>query len=174
MLRLNHPQYRKLLLGQHIGLDESYLKPTEQQLLQKYAKVIDSITINNEHRLQVKVVELTEKQTDIELLRLEQRQKDKQIEQLRSEFEEFKVMAKQVLDVRAKVIGNMALLHSTETEQDRRIERGYAREFSMKSEEIQQANKVGDKAKSERLSKEAKQAFKNMSEHMTMRIKKKE
>jgi integrase len=76
------PQYRKMLLGQHIGLDESYLKPTEQQLLQKYVKVIDSITINNEHRLRIKVEELAEKQSDIEIMKLEQKQKDKQFARL--------------------------------------------------------------------------------------------
>jgi integrase len=70
------PQYRKMLLGQDIGIDKSYLKPSDQQLLQKYVRVIDSITINNEHRLQRKVVELTQKQDDIELMKSEQQRKD--------------------------------------------------------------------------------------------------
>ena len=83
------PQYRKLLLGQHIGLDESYLKPTEQQLLQKYVKVIDSITFNEENRLRIKVEELTEKQSEIEVMKLEQRQKDVQLEQMHKQMLEF-------------------------------------------------------------------------------------
>ena len=73
------PQYRKILLGQDLGLDEHYLKPTDEQVLQQYTKAIDYITINNEHRLQNQVLELTEKQSDIEIMKLEQRQKDKQI-----------------------------------------------------------------------------------------------
>jgi integrase len=32
------PQYRKILLGQDLGLDESYIKPTEQQVLQQYVR----------------------------------------------------------------------------------------------------------------------------------------
>ena len=58
-----------MLIGHHLGLDESYLKPTENQLLQQYVKVIDSITIDNQHRLKKQIIELTEKQSNIELMR---------------------------------------------------------------------------------------------------------
>jgi integrase len=76
------PQYRKILLGQNLGLDESYLKPTEQQVLQQYVKAIDTLTFNDEYRLQRKVVVLEKKQDDIDLMKLEQKKKDKRLEDL--------------------------------------------------------------------------------------------
>jgi len=82
------PQYRKILLGQDLGLDEHYLKPTEEQVLQQYTKAIDYITINNEHRLQKQIVELTEKQSDIEIMKLEQKQKDTRLEELEKNLQE--------------------------------------------------------------------------------------
>jgi hypothetical protein len=59
-----------------LGLDNNYYKPTEQQVLQEYLKAVDLLTINDEHRLQRKVVELTQKQDDIDLMKAEQERKD--------------------------------------------------------------------------------------------------
>jgi integrase len=81
------PLYRKMLLGHNIGLDESYLKPTERQLLEKYVRVIDSITFNNEHRLQRKIVELEDKQDAIDIMKAEQQKKDKRLEELEKSFQ---------------------------------------------------------------------------------------
>jgi integrase len=93
------PQYRKMLLGQDIGIDKAYLKPSDQQLLQKYAKVIDSITINNEHKLQRKVVELTQKQDDIELMKVEQRRKDLELrEQMQYQQQQYQRMIEEFQD----------------------------------------------------------------------------
>jgi integrase len=76
------PVVRRMLLGHDIGLDQNYFKPTEQKILQEYLKAVDALTINNENRLKRQVVELTEKQSDIELIKLEQRQKDNKIKDL--------------------------------------------------------------------------------------------
>ena len=65
-----------------LKLDSNYYTPSEQQVLQQYVKAIDFLTINDEKRLQRKVVELTEKQSDIELMKLEQKKKDKRLEDL--------------------------------------------------------------------------------------------
>lgn len=53
---------KKLLLGHksNLGLDKSYYRPSEQEVLQEHCKAIDYLTINAEHRLQRKVVELTQ------------------------------------------------------------------------------------------------------------------
>jgi integrase len=59
-----------------LGLDNNYYKPTEQQVLHEYLKAVDLLTINDEHRLQRKVVELTQKQDDIDLMKAEQERKD--------------------------------------------------------------------------------------------------
>jgi integrase len=69
---------KELLLGHksNLGLDKSYYRPSEQEVLQEYCKAIDYLTINDEHRLQRKVVELTQQQDDIELMKAEQQRKD--------------------------------------------------------------------------------------------------
>jgi hypothetical protein len=60
-----NPIIKEMLIGHKsmLGLDNNYYKPTEQQVLQEYLKAVDFLTINDEHRLQRKVVELTQKQT---------------------------------------------------------------------------------------------------------------
>lgn len=62
-------------------LQKAYYKPTEKEVLVDYLKVADLLTINEEFRLQKKVMELTDKGKDSEYIikgRLEE--KDKQIE----------------------------------------------------------------------------------------------
>ena len=59
----------KLLMDHDIGLDKSYFKPTEGEILDDYLKVVDLLTISNEHRLQTAVdVDLKEKEKEIEVL----------------------------------------------------------------------------------------------------------
>jgi len=38
----------EMLLGHDVGLANSYYKPTEKELLEKYLKAIDLLTINSE------------------------------------------------------------------------------------------------------------------------------
>ena len=42
---------REMLVGHHTGLDSVYYKPQEEEILQKYLKVVNLLTINNESRL---------------------------------------------------------------------------------------------------------------------------
>ena len=59
----------KLLMDHDIGLDKSYFKPTEDEILNDYLNVVDLLTISNEHRLQTTVeVDLKEKEKEIEVL----------------------------------------------------------------------------------------------------------
>jgi hypothetical protein len=73
---------KERLLGHSIGLDDNYLRLNEEEVLAEYLKAVDLLTINNEHRLARKVVELTQKQDDIDLMKAEQRRKDKRLEEL--------------------------------------------------------------------------------------------
>jgi hypothetical protein len=51
---------KERLLGHSIRLDDNYLRLNDDEVLQEYLKAEDYLTINNEHRLQRKVVELTQ------------------------------------------------------------------------------------------------------------------
>jgi integrase len=54
-----NPEAREMLLGHSIGLGNAYYRPHPDELLQEYLGCVDSLTINNEHRLQRKVETLT-------------------------------------------------------------------------------------------------------------------
>lgn len=53
-------EIREILLGHSIGLSDAYYRPTSEQCLEEYLKVIDDLTINDENRLSRKVQELQE------------------------------------------------------------------------------------------------------------------
>lgn len=42
---------REMLVGHSTGLDKSYYKPQEEEILEEYLKAVDNLTINNENRL---------------------------------------------------------------------------------------------------------------------------
>jgi hypothetical protein len=60
------PLIKEMLLGHHTGLEENYYRPEEQDLLNKYLKCVDSLTINDEFRLQRKVETLTIEKSKVE------------------------------------------------------------------------------------------------------------
>ena len=45
-------EIREMLLGHSIGLGDSYYRPTEQEMLLEYLKVVNDLTIDPSHRLQ--------------------------------------------------------------------------------------------------------------------------
>jgi integrase len=57
-------EIREMLLGHSIGLSDAYYRPTSEQCLNEYLKVIDDLTINEENRLCKQVQELQEKNQD--------------------------------------------------------------------------------------------------------------
>jgi hypothetical protein len=73
------PLHSEYLMGHHSGSlpVESYYRPSESDLLEGndkmigYVGVIDALTINEENKLKREVVELMQKMTDIEEMRLE-------------------------------------------------------------------------------------------------------
>ena len=56
---MNHSNV-ELLMGRPKGLQGSYYKPSEQEVLTDYRKAIDSLTVNNEAALEKQVSELTQ------------------------------------------------------------------------------------------------------------------
>jgi integrase len=70
-------EIREMLLGHKIGLASCYYRPTQEDMLKEYEKAIDSLTINEENRLKLKL----EQKVQIE---------KSQIESLKADFEKFK------------------------------------------------------------------------------------
>jgi hypothetical protein len=56
-----NPEIREMLLGHSIGLSNSYYRPTVEEMLNEYQKVVNELTIDPSNRLQKKVEELKEK-----------------------------------------------------------------------------------------------------------------
>jgi hypothetical protein len=42
----------EILMGHSVGLSDSYYRATDKELLEDYFKVVDTLTVSNEHKLQ--------------------------------------------------------------------------------------------------------------------------
>ncbi len=62
---------KEMMLGHDIGLEKSYYRPKDEDVLAEYDKAINNLTINEENRLKIEVQQLTEKQDEISLMKLE-------------------------------------------------------------------------------------------------------
>jgi hypothetical protein len=60
----------KMFMGHDTGLEKSYYKPSEKELLDDYLRAVDFLSIGNETKIQSKINELTEKQNEIELMKI--------------------------------------------------------------------------------------------------------
>ena len=58
-----------MLLGHKIGLASAYYRPTEQEMLDEYMKADNSLTINEENRLKIKVELLESEKHEITTLK---------------------------------------------------------------------------------------------------------
>jgi hypothetical protein len=58
----------KILMGHDTGLEKSYYKPSEKELLEDYLKVVDLLTINEERRLKRTVETLMIEKSRIDML----------------------------------------------------------------------------------------------------------
>jgi hypothetical protein len=68
------------LMGHSTGISDSYYRATEKELLDDYLKVIDFLTVNEEHKLSRQVVELTERNQNTEyMIKGKLQEKDEQI-----------------------------------------------------------------------------------------------
>jgi hypothetical protein len=70
---LNHMKLLnvKILMGHDTGLEKSYYKPSEKEILEDYLKVVDLLTINEESCLKSKIEKLEVEKTQIEALAFE-------------------------------------------------------------------------------------------------------
>ena len=59
---------KEMLMGHSVGLDDTYYKPNEKQLLFEYSKAINELTINEENRLRTELDVLKEKHDMIDML----------------------------------------------------------------------------------------------------------
>jgi len=87
--------YIRRLMGQKAGLEDSYLKIPEEELLEGsdrhtgYVDIIDQLTINDEHRLRREVEILTEKQDEIQKMKYEHEQEMKSMrEEMENKFQQ--------------------------------------------------------------------------------------
>jgi hypothetical protein len=80
---------REMLLGHSIGLGDSYYRPTEQQMLFEYLKVVNDLTIDPAHRYQ-KQLEIIEEQNNYQKYVI-----DKKINDLTSKLNEYEEIQKE-------------------------------------------------------------------------------
>ena len=114
-------------LGHSIGLGDVYYRPTPEQCVNAYLKVVEDLTINKENRLAKQVRELKTKKEDseyiikgkLEEMREKSQEYDEQIKVLESQIEklnnktksnieEFIDIAKQIQEInsRTKIVPN--------------------------------------------------------------------
>ena len=93
---------RWLLEGHELkGNDSSYVKTTEKQLFEEYMKAIPYLTINPNQELQKQVQELKEERTEIELIKLQNKQQVQLLlEENRKTNEENQLIRKQMEELR--------------------------------------------------------------------------
>jgi integrase len=72
------------LMGHKRGIQSSYFRPSDDELLEEYVKAIDLLTINEENRLKIKVEELTtQNETNEYVINSRLQEKEKEMEELR-------------------------------------------------------------------------------------------
>ncbi len=82
------PAVAELLLGHSLGLGDSYLRFTEEEILQEYIKTIDNLTINDENRLKLQVQVLANKTKNTEqIINIKIAEKDRELQLLRQRDE---------------------------------------------------------------------------------------
>jgi hypothetical protein len=75
------------LLSHSTGISNSYYRPTENELLEDYLKVIDLLTINSEHRLQKQVQEFNEKYKENDyIIKAKLTEKDEEIKYMKEQM----------------------------------------------------------------------------------------
>ena len=66
---MNHNNI-KLLMDHSLGESQNYHRPIQDELLQDYLQAVDFLTINDENKLKKKILELTERQDEFDLMKL--------------------------------------------------------------------------------------------------------
>jgi hypothetical protein len=89
-----------MLMGHDTGLEKSYYKPSEKELLDDYLRVVDFLTIHDsEMKLTKEVKELREKSKDNEyIIKGKLHEKDKQILKLERKQQKFEQFIQSLID----------------------------------------------------------------------------
>ena len=99
------PEIREMLLGHSIGLSNSYYRPTVEEMLNEYLKVVNDLIIDPSHRLSEQVHQLKEKE-DYQTYIIDKKmvEKDEQIQVLTSKVDEYvevqregRIMSKEIV-----------------------------------------------------------------------------
>jgi integrase len=80
--KMNHNNI-KILMDHSLGESQNYHRPTQDELLDDYLNAIDLLTINDENKLKKKIFELTEKQSEIDLMKLKH---EKEMKEMREQI----------------------------------------------------------------------------------------
>jgi integrase len=79
------PTHIQILMNHSLGISDSYLRPTEGEILEEYLKAVDFLTINNRHRLQKEVTDISQKaKEENSLVNAKLQQRDNDIAELRA------------------------------------------------------------------------------------------
>ncbi len=86
-------------MGHNIGISKSYYKPAEKDVLEDYLKAVDLLTINkNVKELGKQVIELEQKQSELDTIRQEHKEQlkemDKKIDKLMTMYTQNPRLAK--------------------------------------------------------------------------------
>ena len=87
------------LLSHSTGISDSYYRATEQELLDDYIKAMDSLTIDERHKLKKRIDILEEKNEDEKyIIKAKLQEKDEQIKMLITKQEKFEQLIQTLID----------------------------------------------------------------------------
>jgi integrase len=97
------PAAVELLMGHSLGISDSYFKPTEDELLAEYLKVVDALSINDTQKLKLEVESLKAGISELE-------DKNRRIEELERKQQQFELAFQTLIDT-GKVIPSPLITH---------------------------------------------------------------
>lgn len=77
-----NPLIKELLMGHHVGLEDNYYRPQEQDIANEFLKAIDNLTIDPANRLRRELKITKAKQDEIASLKLDQKNMHEKIDYL--------------------------------------------------------------------------------------------
>ena len=93
-------EIREILLGHSIGLSDAYYRPTPEQCLEEYLKVVDDLTINNEFRFSRQIQELQNKNQDKDyVIKGKLQEKDEEIKGMKEQINEMDKKFEQIFSM---------------------------------------------------------------------------
>lgn len=91
--------HAEILMNHSIGISDSYMKPTEEDLLTDYLNAVDSLTVNTEYLLQKQVDKIKQDSKDNEyIIKGKLQERDEQIQKLMKKQEHFEEIIQSLID----------------------------------------------------------------------------